>query len=57
MLSKITHSGNTDALSLIQGAMENIDIMLDDYKVELSSCTGTPQWRGRTPPSAARGSN
>jgi hypothetical protein len=57
MLAKITHSENNDALSLIQEEMENIDTMLDDYKVELSSCTGTPQRRGRTPPSAARGSN
>ena len=55
MLAKITHSGNTDALSLINGEMENVDTMLDDYKVELSSRTGTPQRRGRTPPSAARG--
>ena len=54
MLAKITHSGNIDAVSLIEGEMDTINTTLDGYKVELNSRTGTPQRRGRTPPSAAR---
>ena len=54
MLAKITHSGNIDAVSLIEGEMDTINTTLDGYMVELNSRTGTPQRRGRTPPSAAR---
>ena len=54
MLAKITHSGNSDAVSLIEGEMDTINTTLDGYMVELNSRTGTPQRRGRTPPSAAR---